>query len=89
MESKKSTSSIVERFANLGTEDISAEQSAEVSDILEVFAKYPSKYFTQKTFVTVTEKSGPWINKILNKLLKDGKVIRERRQNKFWYQIAQ
>ena len=89
MESKKSTSSIVERFANLGTEDISAEQSAEVNDILAVFAKYPTRHFTQKTFVVETGKSGPWINKILNRLLKDGKVTRARRSNKYWYNLAQ
>ena len=85
MESKKSTSSAVERFANLGTTEISVDISENTANVLAVFVKYPDKFFTQKDFVETMNKSNPWINKILRKLTEAKIVSRSRNGNKFYY----
>jgi len=87
MESKKSTSSTIERFATLGTTEIHAEIGENTASVLQVFVKYPERFYTQKDFVTVLGKSNPWINKILNRLVKSNIVTRTRSGNKFQYQL--
>jgi predicted transcriptional regulator len=89
MESKKSTSTAVERFADLGVTEISVDISENTEKVLAVFVKYPTKFFTQKNFVEGLNKSNPWINKILRRLT-DAKIItRSRNGNKFYYTKAQ
>ena len=89
MESKKSTSSTIERFANLGQTEISIDISENTANVLAVFVKYPDKYFTQKDFVETMNKSNPWINKILRRLTESKIVSRSRNGNKFYYIKAQ
>jgi len=85
MEKKNSKSSTIERFATLGTTDIQTEIGEETATVLAVFVKYPERFYTQKDFVTALGKSNPWINKILNRLVKSNIVTRSRHGNKFQY----
>ena len=89
MESKKSTSSAIERFATLGTTEIRAEVGEDTMNVLNVFTKYPDRFYTQKDFVQELGKSNPWINKILNRLVTSNIVTRTKGvSNKFHYQLA-
>ena len=89
MESKKSTSSTIERFAELGVTEISVDISENTAAVLAVFVKYPDKFFTQKNFVDTMGKSNPWINKILRRHTESKIIQRSRNGNKFYYQKSQ
>tara|TARA_Y100001951_G_scaffold102992_2_gene110849 strand:- start:2075 stop:2380 length:306 start_codon:yes stop_codon:yes gene_type:complete len=87
----------LEKFEQLGTTEIEEQAGEFQVEVMLVFTQYPAKWFTQMHFVSICEKSNPFVNKTLNKLgnwkLGDsqqtglGLIKRERRGARFHYQL--
>jgi len=78
-----------DRFQNRGITNIEEQgMSSTTEEVLGIFKKYPTKYFTQKDFVEGMGKSNPFINKILRTLVEKKKILRSRSGNKFFYKVS-
>ena len=78
-------SKIVEKFANLGSEEVNTIGNDSYESMKIVFTEYPSKFFTQDDFVKSLNKSNPFINHQLHKLLKEKFIFREGSKRKYFY----
>lgn len=55
------------------------------NEIKKIFEKYSEKFFTQRMFVEGLEKSNPYINKLLRKLVEEGVIsFRQVGRTKFY-----
>ena len=82
------TNKNIEKFEQLGTETIEEETSDLQKELLTIFSKYPTLYFTQPQFVQELHLSNPFVNKTLRKMCDQKIIMRERRCNKYWYKLA-
>jgi len=76
-------------FATVGTEKIEEAQNDTAVAVALVFKTYPNKYFTQKELVKGLNKSNPFINKILHRLIEAKIIVRTKGPGKFFYKAAQ
>ena len=63
------------------------EQSETEAEMLKVFTAHPGKYFTQRMFVEGLERSNPYINKLLRRLVKAEKLKRVTRGRVHYYSL--
>ena len=77
---------ILEKFKQVGSTEISNDSELETT-ILDIFKEYPTKYITQPDLVKVLNKSNPFVNKILRRLVSNGKISRTKNGNKFYYKL--
>jgi len=87
------TSTIVSKFENLGTDDVTDINGARET-IMEICKTYPDKFFTQKDFRDnldtlqhdgKTGFSNPYINSILKKLVEDGSLSKTKSGRNAYY----
>ena len=80
---------IIARFAEVGSTNIAAiATNATYAQMQAVFVGYPNKYFTQAEFVKILQKSNPFINKQLHKLVENSVVSRSGSARKYSYKLA-
>ncbi len=79
--------SIVEKIGTLGKTEIVAQADPTSTVLAEVFKNNPTKYFSQKDFVTSLGKSNPFINKVLQGLMTKNVVERIQSGNRFYYRL--
>ena len=77
----------IEKFAKVGTTEIVEDNELEVT-ILTIFKTYPKQFFTQPQLVKGLNKSNPFINKLLRRLVENKKLTRIRQGNKFYYKLV-
>ncbi len=82
-------SKIVEKFSTLGTTEVSSVTNDTFDSMSQVFTEYPNKFFTQDDFVKQLNKSNPFINHQLHKLLKSKFILREGSKRKYFYKKVQ
>ena len=75
-------------WENLGVTKIEEVTSSFQQVLLDIFKKYPQKYFSQPQFVENLDKSNPFVNKTLRTLLEKKIVIRKRVGNKYFYKLS-
>ena len=75
-------------WENLGVTKIDEVTSSFQQVLLDIFKKYPQKYFSQPQFVENLDKSNPFVNKTLRTLLDKKVIIRKRVGNKYHYKLA-
>ena len=80
---------LIEQFEQIGTTEIHMEQNETVSTMEQVFTKYPSKYFKQSDFVAKLNKSNPFVNHCLHKLLKSKQIERMGTKRLYFYKKVQ
>ncbi len=79
---------LIEKFSKVGTSEIVEDNELEVT-ILTIFQTYPKQFFTQPQLVKGLDRSNPFINKILRRLVEKKKLNRVRQGNKFYYNLSQ
>jgi len=80
---------LVEQFAEVGTSEPQVEINETVATMAAIFNAYPDSYFTQRDFVTRLNKSNPFINHQLHKLLSGNIIERIGTRRKYFYRLAQ
>ncbi len=78
---------ILDSFKNVGSEEISLVENETIEVMRSIFKEYPSKYFTQKEFVSGLKKSNPFINHQLHKLLETNYIVRKGTKRLYHYQL--
>ncbi len=79
---------ILEKFAQVGSEEVVVESNDTLESMKQVFIEYPNKFFTQAEFVKVLSKSNPFINHQLHKLLAEGVIAKQGSKRKYYYKRA-
>ena len=69
-----------------GTTELPSNVGKLYEEILGLFNKNPKTYYTQSDLVKGFGKSNPRTNKVLRDLVEDGKVVRTKVSNKYFYQ---
>ncbi len=80
---------LIQKFNELGSIEIQTLTNDTYETMLEIFNTYPNKWFEQGHFVKVLNKSNPFINHQLHKLLKQHLVVRQGSKRKYFYQKVQ
>jgi len=78
---------IPEAFSNLGVEEISNVGSETFDSMIQIFKSYPNKFFTQKDFVKGLNKSNPYVNKILRKLVENKVILKSKGNGRYYYRL--
>ncbi len=73
------------KFEQVGSKEITESEDSIISIMSAVFKQQPATWFTQKDFVTNLNKSNPFVNKTLHKLMEQDKIERVKSGNKFYY----
>jgi len=74
-------------WENLGVTKIEEVTSSFQQVLLDIFKKYPQKYFSQPQFVENLDKSNPFVNKTLRTMIEKQLIIRKRVGNRFYYKL--
>lgn len=77
---------IIQKFNELGSTNVEHLTNDTYETMLEIFTTYPNKWFQQNHFVKVLDKSNPFVNHQLHKLLKQKLVVRQGSKRKYFYQ---
>ena len=80
---------LIEQFEQIGTKEIVLVSNETITIMEQVFTKYPSKYFKQKDFVQLLDKSNPFVNHCLHKLLKSKQIERMGTKRLYFYKKVQ
>ena len=72
---------------NMGVTKIEEVTSSFQQVLLDIFKKYPQKYFSQPQFVENLDKSNPFVNKTLRTMIEKQLIIRKRVGNRFYYKL--
>ncbi len=80
---------LIEQFEQIGTTEIHIVQNETVTIMEQVFTKYSSKYFKQSDFVKLLNKSNPFVNHCLHKLLKSKHIERFGTKRLYLYRKVQ
>ncbi len=84
----KSDNGLIKKFEKIGSTEIHEDGELETT-ILSIFQSYPNNYYTQPDLVKGLGKSNPFVNKILRRLVSNGKLSRVKNGNKFYYKLVQ
>jgi len=82
---KKINADLLKQFENVGQAEVSVEQNETIESMRVVFTTYPKNYFTQLDFVKHLNKSNPFINHQLHKLLAENFIKRVGTKRKYYY----
>ena len=74
-------------WENLGVTKIEEVTSSFQQVLLDIFKKYPQKYFSQPHFVENLDKSNPFVHKTLRTMIEKQLIIRKRVGNRFYYKL--
>lgn len=85
---KEQNSSIVDQFSTIGTTEIKESENSIIGTMRAIFELYPNKYYTQKDFVTHLNRTNPFVNKNLHKLMEQGVIERIKVTNRFHYRLV-
>ncbi len=78
---------ILDSFKNVGTEEVNIVSNETVDSMLKVFKEYNNKFFKQADFVKILNKSNPFINHCLHKLLKSSAIERQGTKRLYYYKL--
>ena len=78
---------LIDSFKNVGTEEISIVNNETVDSMIQVFKEYNNNFFKQKDFVKILDKSNPFINHCLHKLLKDNIIVKSGTKRLYYYKL--
>ena len=74
-------------FSEKSLETVPEGNSETEAAMLKVFTAHAGKYFTQRMFVEGLERSNPYINKLLRRLVKAEKLKRVTRGRVHYYSL--
>ncbi len=80
---------VIQKFSELGSSEVQTLTNDTYATMSEIFNTYPSKWFEQGHFVKVLNKSNPFVNHQLHKLIKEGLIVRQGSKRKYFYQKVQ
>lgn len=85
---KEPTSSIVDQFSTVGTTEIKESENSIIGTMRAIFEMYPDKYYTQRDFVEHLNRTNPFVNKNLHKLMAQNVIERIKVTNRFHYRLV-
>ena len=81
----KNISNILSKFETVGTKEIKESEESMTGVMRAIFEKQPTTWFTQKDFVTNLNKSNPFVNKTLHRLIEQNVIRRVKSGYRFFY----